>query len=84
VKILIVAFGGDAFIASAVSMYRLDGQPSTGTGGKLQIAGEGTNVGDQTVPAFERHARTGHPLARQHGGPDAITDLLGTMSALPH
>src|ERR1700739_1774661 len=84
VKILIVAFGGDAFIASAVSMYRLDGQPSIGTGRKLQIARERTNVGGQAVPAFERHAGTGHPLARQHGGPYAVTDLLRTMGALPH
>src|SRR5690348_12148186 len=84
VKVLIVAFRGDALIASAVSMYRLDRQPSIGTGGKPEIAGKGTDVGDQAVPAFEGHARAGHALACQHGGPHAIADLLCTVSALPH
>ena len=84
VKVLIVAFRGNPLISSAVSMYRLDGQPSIRTGGKLQIAGERTYVSNQAVPALERQARTRHPLARQHGGPDAVTDLLRAMRAFPH
>src|SRR5690242_8325640 len=84
VKILVVAFGGDAFITAAVSMYGLDGQPSVRAGGKLQIAGERADMGNQAVSRLKRHARACHAFARQHRRPDSVADLLRAVCALPH
>src|SRR5690348_7325928 len=84
VEILVVAFGGDALIAAAIAVYGLHGQPSIGTGGQFQIAGERTDVRNQPVASFEGHAWAGHPFAGEHSGPNTVANLLGTMRALPH